>query len=94
MTTYTHTGYRPHVGYEHCGARLWGHTMPQPGKTHALFGGPHQFTALCGATVHLHTHDPQTEYPIPPDRRNVRPVESPNPLPVECRRCKRLLGRS
>jgi hypothetical protein len=82
--THTHIGWRSHVGYAHCGSRLWGHHLPSPGKTHALNGGPTTFTALCGEVVTLdHPYDEWGEPRLP----NVREGGK-----VTCKRCLRQMG--
>jgi hypothetical protein len=89
MVTHTHIGCREHVGYVHCGSRLWGHHLPRPGKRHALNGGPARFTALCGEAVTLGRRFDEWGEEAPP---NVRPVTDPDARPVTCKRCLRAIG--
>lgn len=91
---YTHVGYRPRTGYQHCGARLWGHTTPRPGKTHALTlevipGFGTRWRALCGDKVPDCAAKDDHGDPIPP---NVRPAPDEAGGGVTCRRCRRKIA--
>ena len=89
MTTYTHVGYRHHVGYVHCGWRLYSHRMPKAGRRHALNGGPEQFQSLCGEAVRLRRHNEFGDEVVP----NVYPVGDPDARTVTCKRCLRKIGK-
>lgn len=77
----THIGRNPHVGYAHCGASLWGHHMPRPGKRHALYGGPDAYRSLCGVEVPATTTSEYGDVST-----NVWPAGE---LSVTCKKCLR-----
>lgn len=91
MATYTHVGFRPHVGYAHCGARLWGHTTPRAGRRHAINREDHpqlgtRWRALCGEVVHDNRGRDEYGDAVAP---NVRPADDPAAGKVTCKRCLR-----
>ena len=93
--TYTHVGYRPHTGYRTVSARLAGHRLPKPGKTHALnatsggYYGYVPYVALCGEKV-SHNTTPDDEFAG--NGRNVWTCGTPGMRPVSCARCLKLLA--
>ncbi len=84
---HTHVGYRPHVGAVHAGSRLHGHRLPNPGKRHALTGGPASFVSACGESVVLRRRFDDYGEEVAP---NVVPVADANL--VTCKRCLRAMG--
>jgi hypothetical protein len=88
VTTYTHVGHRPHVGYVHSGSRLHGHRTPNAGRLHALNGGPVHFVSLCGEKVDAQTHD-EFGFRFESGPKNVAAAASAK---VTCKRCLRLIA--
>lgn len=87
--TFTHIGGKPHVGYAHCGSRLYGHIAPQPGRSHALNVAPdgRGYRALCGERIASEYHD-DGGYPV---RDHVSRAEDGGK--VHCKRCRKAIGQ-
>lgn len=85
--TYTHTGYRPRVGYQHRG-RDFNHVEPIAGKVHAVTSIDKQAShavAACGETIPL---EAETLHGDPISGH----IRTAGEMKVTCSRCRALLG--
>lgn len=87
MKTFTHVGNKPNTTYVHVG-RNFGHTLPKPGKTHALNLDGLNYFSLCGERISPKYHDIANGDEIT-DHVNLANDESV----ITCSRCRKALGK-